>query len=194
MAVFYLVVCLLIILVNITEMPNVIMLIVTDAFTGQAVAGGAIGTAFMMGVKRGAFSNEAGMGSAAQAAAAATQKHPFSQGFIQAASVFIDTIILCSATAFVVILSGVYIGADINVAGSVGIVQDAFSYFLGDFGQIFLTISLVFFTYTTIIGLYYYLEVNLRFIFGNSKIALYALKIIVLACLFYFNTQAVSLV
>lgn len=115
------------------------------------------------------------------------QQHLFSQSFIQIISVFIDAIVVCSVTAFVVILSGSYIVTIVEAAGAIVIVQQTFIDFMGVYGVIFLTIVLIFFIYTTIIGLYYYLKINFITIFGKSKIVIWAIRIILMLVLFFTN-------
>jgi len=161
MAVGYLLLALVVIAMNIELIPHVFKVIFLDAFGIQQVAGGGIGMTIMMGVKRGLFSNEAGEGSAPNVAATATTSHPVKQGLIQALGVFTDTLLLCSCTAFIIIISGLY-----TTSGNDGIAltQSALHSEVGKVGPIFVAIAIFLFAYSTIIGNYYYGEANVRFI------------------------------
>ena len=166
MAVLYIVVALIVIIMNITELPSVIANIFSQALNFKAIGGGALGAAIMNGIKRGLYSNEAGIGSAPNAAAAADVSHPAKQGFVQVFSVFLDTIIICSATAFMCLCSGVDPAAfDSNAA----YIQGALSAMFGPIGPIFITIALALFAYTTLIGNYFYAEANISYIYKNAK-------------------------
>ena len=161
MAVGYILLALTVTIINIKALPGALRLIIDSAFGVRQFAGGGIGATIMMGVKRGLFSNEAGEGSAPNAAATATTSHPVKQGLIQALGVFTDTLIVCSCTAFIILCSGV----DIN-GGAEGIqlTQLALTSQIGPAGGIFVAVAILFFAYSSIIGNYYYGEVNLRFI------------------------------
>ena len=161
MAVGYLLLALVVIAMNIELIPHVFKVIVLDAFGIQQVAGGGIGMTVMMGVKRGLFSNEAGEGSAPNVAATATTSHPVKQGLIQALGVFTDTLLLCSCTAFIIIISGLY-----TTSGDDGIAltQTALQSEVGEAGPVFVALAIFLFAYSTIIGNYYYGEANVRFI------------------------------
>lgn len=165
MAVAYIVLALVIVCANITRIPEIFGLIVSEAFGfGQALAGG-FGMAVIMGVKRGLFSNEAGEGSTPNAAATASVTHPVKQGLVQALGVYTDTLLVCSATAFIILCSG------LHTAGHDGIVltQKALDSELGaDYGSIFVSIAILFFAFTSIIANYYYGEANLRFIHNRA--------------------------
>lgn len=165
MTLIYFTMVILVILLNITKVPQMIALIITSAFNPASIAGGTFGTIISIGFRRGLVSNEAGQGTSANAAAAASTAHPVSQGLIQALGVFTDTILVCSATAFVLILSGV------PMIGNDGIIltQQAFESTLGHWSSIVLTISLFFFAISTILGMYYYGQSNFEFIFGGPK-------------------------
>lgn len=165
MAVIYLIVALFIVITNLTEIPAIIQLIITNAFGFQEVLGGGIGAAIMNGVRRGLFSNEAGMGSVPNAAATANVSHPAKQGFVQSLGVFFDTIIICSATAFVILLTDVY-----TTGSSEGIVltQSAFAVHVGEWAPSFVAIAILLFSFSSIIGNYYYGETNIEFIRQNS--------------------------
>lgn len=166
MALFYIVLALIIVVINITEIPSLIGLIFSSAFGLNQVVGGGIGAALMNGVRRGLFSNEAGMGSAPNAAASAHVTHPAKQGFVQALGVFFDTIFICSATAFIILLYG---NAEADVEG-IQLTQDALGSFFGNWAAIFLAIAIFLFCFSSIIACYYYGETNLEFIKENKTL------------------------
>lgn len=174
MAFFYIILAGYVIATNFTEIPAVLSLIVKNAFGVEQAAGGGIGAAIMMGVKRGLFSNEAGMGSAPNAAATATVSHPVKQGFIQALGVFFDTLVVCTATAFLILLSGAYKGGE-NLEG-IELTQAAMSDHFGTWAGLFLAVAIFMFAYSSIIGSYYYGEANIEFI-HNSKTALFIYRL-----------------
>ena len=161
MAVCYLLLAIVIIAMNIELIPHVFKVIVLDAFGIQQVAGGGIGMTIMMGVKRGLFSNEAGEGSAPNVAATATTSHPVKQGLIQALGVFTDTLMLCSCTAFIIIISGLYASSG---GDGIALTQSALKSEVGHVGPVFVALAIFLFAYSTIIGNYYYGEANVRFI------------------------------
>ena len=165
MAGVYIILALYIVISNITRLPEVIELIVGSAFGWHQVVGGGIGAALLNGIKRGLYSNEAGMGSAPNAAATADVTHPVKQGFIQALGVFTDTLVICTCTAFIILFS-----APESVAGLSGIelTQAALSNEVGSWGSTFITIAVFFFAYTTVIGNYYYGEANILY-FSRKK-------------------------
>lgn len=169
MAVAYIVLALVIVIININRIPEVLLLIVENAFGIGQAAGGALGAAMIMGIKRGLFSNEAGEGSTPNAAATASVSHPVKQGLIQSLGVYTDTILICSATAFIILCSGIF--GD----GYDGIVltQKAIDTDLGgshNYGSIFVSIAILFFAFTSIIANYYYGETNIRFIKNSDFI------------------------
>jgi len=164
MAVGYILLALVVIGMNIQRVPDVIALIFNSAFGGDAVVGGSLGSALSMGVKRGLFSNEAGEGSTPNAAATASVSHPVKQGLIQALGIYTDTLVICSATAFIILCSGVSF-----VGGVQGIVltQQAIDNGLNvssDIGSIFVCLAVFVFAFTSIVANYYYGETNIRFI------------------------------
>jgi len=161
MGVLYIAVALVVIVLNITKFPAMIRDIFADAFNFKAIFGGFGGSCLMYGIKRGLYSNEAGMGSAPNAAATASVSHPVKQGLVQMLSVFIDTLLICTATAFMCLLSDVTPTAEI--AGAT-YVQQSLRGTLGSFGPIFICISMSLFAFTTLIGNYSYCEGCLRFI------------------------------
>lgn len=160
MAIGYILLALYILVVNITEIPAMFALIVRSAFGFEQAAGGAVGIAIMQGVKRGLFSNEAGEGSAPNAAATATIPHPVMQGLLQSLGVFADTILICSCTAFIILLSGLYTGGDDGII----LTGHAMEHHLGSFGGWFLVAAIFLFAYSTIIANYFYGETNIRYI------------------------------
>lgn len=161
MGVFYIAVAFIVILMNITKFPTMIKDVFVDAFNFKAIFGGFGGSCLMYGIKRGLYSNEAGMGSAPNAAATASVSHPVKQGLVQMLSVFIDTLLICTATAFMCLLSDVTPTAEIAGAAYV---QQSLRETLGALGPIFICISMSLFAFTTLIGNYSYCEGCLRFI------------------------------
>jgi len=178
MAAGYIAIALVVLVVNIDQFPGVIKLIISSAFGMEAGFGAIIGMAVQWGVKRGIYSNEAGQGTAPHAAAAAEVSHPAKQGLVQAFSVYVDTLLICTATAFMILMTGLY-----NVAGPEGAmlyegiagaqagpayVQASFDTVLPGFGSGILAIALLFFAFTTIIAYYYVAETNVMYI--NRKV------------------------
>lgn len=167
MAAGYIILAIAIIAMNIHHIPDVLRTIVTHAFGWEQAIGGGIGVAIMQGVKRGLFSNEAGMGSAPNVAATADVSHPVKQGLIQALGVFTDTLIICSCTAFIILFSGVPLSGEAN---GVQLTQLALDSQIGSWGSIYVAIAILFFAYSSIIGNYYYGEANIRYITNNKKV------------------------
>lgn len=190
MAIFYLLIAFYVVVTNLSEIPEVFKLIFSQAFGLQEAAGGALGVAIMQGVRRGLFSNEAGMGSVPNAAATASTSHPAKQGLVQSLGVFFDTIIICSATAFIIILAGIY-----NTGESNGIVltQDSFAVHVGSWAPYFIAIAIIFFAFSSIVGNYYYGETNIEFM-NAHKGWLTGYRIIVLAMVMFGSLAQVSLV
>lgn len=182
MAIGYLLLGLATMLLNITELPNVISIILKNAFDFQAIFGGFAGSAVVIGIKRGLFSNEAGMGSAPNASATASVSHPAKQGLVQVVSVFIDTLLICSATAMMLLLSGVQ-GIPKELDG-IPFVQKAISANVGDWGIHFITFSIFTFAFSSLIGNYYYAESNILFI-KNNKVLLLIFRISCLLAIFF---------
>ena len=167
MALGYIILAVITIILNIEHLPAVFKMIINHAFGWEQALGGGIGIAVMQGIKRGLFSNEAGMGSAPNVAATADVSHPVKQGLIQALGVFTDTLIICTCTAFIILFSGVPLTGEIN---GVQLTQNALSSEVGNFGSIFVAIAILFFAYSSIIGNYYYGEANVRYITKNKTI------------------------
>ena len=161
MGVLYIIVSITVIIMHINLVPAMFASIFRDAFNFKAIFGGFGGSCLMYGVKRGLYSNEAGMGSAPNAAATADVSHPVKQGLVQMLSVFIDTLLICTATAFMCLLSGV--APTVEAAGA-PYVQDSLRNIFGAAGPIFIAVSMTLFAFTTLIGNYYYCEGCLRYI------------------------------
>ncbi|MCM3269494.1 alanine/glycine:cation symporter family protein [Paenibacillus elgii] len=166
LAVLYIGVALFVVLINITKMPEVLSLIVKNAFGFQQFAGGSIGAALMHGTKRGLFSNEAGMGSAPNVAATATTSHPVKQGLIQAFGVLTDTLIVCTSTAFIILLSDAYKQPGLS---GIALSQAALSQHIGSWASGCLAIFVFLFAFGALIGNYYYGETNIQFLNSSKK-------------------------
>jgi AGCS family alanine or glycine:cation symporter len=164
MAVGYVLIATVVILLNITDLPYVIKTIVSSAFGFEQALGGGIGAALMQGIRRGLFSNEAGMGSAPHAAATANVSHPVKQGLIQALSVFTDTLLICSCTAFIILFSGAPVDGSVN---GVQLTQFALNNEIGNFGTYYIGFILIFFVFSSILGNYYYGEANVSYLVKN---------------------------
>jgi len=165
MGVSYILVALIITIINIPQLPSVFSRIFTEAFNFEAIFGGFSGSCVMYGIKRGLFSNEAGVGSAPNASASAHVSHPVKQGLVQVLSVFIDTLLICTATAFMCMCSGVEPTAEISGAQYV---QLSLKATLGDFGPIFITVAMALFAFTTLIGNLFYVDKAIKFIMGRE--------------------------
>ena len=180
-----------IICLNITELPTVFKHIFQEAFgVRQAIAGG-FGTVLMNGVKRGLFSNEAGSGSAPCAAAAAEGNDPSRTGLIQALGVLIDTIVICSCTAMLMLLVPEDISAGLQ---GMDLLQCAMNYHLGSFGVIFIAITLALFSFSTFIGILFYARSNVSYLFGDKWCWPTGYKVLALVMLFIGGIQAYTIV
>ena len=166
MGIIYVLVSIIVLVLNIGMLPDVFKMIFTDAFSGRSFAGGLAGSCLVYGIKRGLYSNEAGVGSAPNAAASAEVSHPVKQGLVQFLSVYIDTILICSATAFMILISGV--GIKPELAGA-PMVQESLRPIFGSFGPLFITVAMIMFAFTTLIGNLYYCETGLAYLNGNQK-------------------------
>ena len=182
MALGYIGMALLIILFNITEIPAVFTTIVKNAFGLEEAVGGGMGAAVAQGLRRGLFSNEAGLGSAPNVAATAYVHHPCSQGIVQSLSVFIDTILICSCTAFVILLSDVYVPGAEDING-VALTQQSLVSHVGEWSQYFLTTAILLFAFSSIIY-NYYLGENALTVFTESHIARHVLRIAIIGLVF----------
>lgn len=191
MAGAYLLIGLFTILTHLPQIPGVFALILSEAFDFQAIFGGLAGSAVVIGIKRGLFSNEAGMGSAPNAAASASVSHPAKQGMVQVLSVFIDTLLICSATAMMLLLSGVQ--GEPGVLDGIPFVQKAISANVGTWGIHFITASIFAFAFSSLIGNYYYAESNILFI-KNNKILLFVFRCTCLLAVFLGAQADFSLV
>jgi len=167
MAIGYFILALVVVVMNIHLVPHVLKLIVGGAFGLAQGAGGALGAAVMNGVKRGLFSNEAGEGSAPNVAATALVSHPVKQGLIQSLGVFTDTLLVCSCTAFVILISGLYNVPELN---GIALTQAALSSEIGRFAQVFIAVAIFLFAFSSIIGNYYYGEANIRFMTSRGSV------------------------
>ncbi len=167
MAVGYITIATIIIILNITELPKVIEIIISSAFGMEQAIGGGIGAAIMQGIRRGLFSNEAGMGSAPHAAATAHTSHPVKQGLIQALSVFTDTLLICTCTAFIILFSNAPIDGSVN---GVQLTQFALNNEIGSIGRYLIAIILVFFVFSSILGNYYYGEANVTYLIRSCRV------------------------
>ncbi|MFK7829234.1 MAG: alanine/glycine:cation symporter family protein [Congregibacter sp.] len=188
MAVSYFAAALLVIGLNIQEVPSVFAQIVRSAFGFDSALGGGIGVAIMQGVKRGLFSNEAGLGSAPNVAAVAAVPHPVNQGIVQAFSVFIDTLVMCSCTALIILLSDVYQPGVEGVSG-IALTQNALAEHLGAWGGTFVSIALVMFAFSSIMYNYYLGENSLNFFSDNNRNLFIAFRAVVLVLVFWGAAQ-----
>ncbi|MEW9670452.1 alanine/glycine:cation symporter family protein [Ammoniphilus sp. 3BR4] len=163
-------------IINFSEIPAALILILKSAFGLEQAFGGGIGAAMLMGIKRGLFSNEAGMGSAPNAAATANVSHPVKQGLIQALGVFVDTLLICSSTAFIVLLSGAY---ETEGLEGIQLLQAALSSQVGSWTISFVAIAVLLFAFTSVVGNYYYGQTNIEFINSNKKwVFIYRLAVV----------------
>ena len=190
MALLWFVFCIIVIVMNIDGVAHAVEMIFKNAFGIQSVGGGALGAVMMMGLKRGVFSNEAGLGSIANIAGTADVKHPIKQGMIQSFGTIVDTLVVCSFTAFVILSSGTYdviintFNGGVTDVGNATLVQNiAEATFMGEAGPIIISIFLLVFAFTSLIGYYTMSESNIRFI-KDSKGFVFAVRILVIAVAF----------
>lgn len=191
MATAYILIGIVTMIMHAGEIPHVFAVIMENAFDFQAIAGGLAGSAVVIGIKRGLFSNEAGMGSAPNASASADVEHPVKQGLVQAISVFIDTLLICSSTAMMLLVSGVE--GEAGVLDGIPYVQQAISSNVGQWGIHFITFSIFAFAFSSLIGNYYYAESNIRFI-KNDKRVLFVFRITCVVAIFLGAQADFSLV
>lgn len=191
MAVCYFGITIFIIIKNIDVLPDVFKRIFEEAFGIRQVAGGGFGAVLMNGVKRGLFSNEAGSGSAPCAAAAAEGKSPVTIGLVQALGVIIDTIVICTCTAMIMLLVPSNITQDLQ---GMELLQTAMNYHLGKFGTVFIAITLALFSFSTFIGVLFYARSNVSYLFGEKWSFQTIYKIIALVMLFIGGLQAYTVV
>ncbi|KOR76919.1 alanine/glycine:cation symporter family protein [Paenibacillus solani] len=190
LAVVYVGAALFIVLANIAKLPEVFALIIKSAFGYEQVVGGSIGAALMNGIKRGLFSNEAGMGSAPNAAATATTSHPAKQGLVQALGVLIDTLVICTSTAFIILFTGAYQQTGLD---GIALTQAALGMEMGAWASDFLAIMVFLFAFSTLIGNYYYGETNIEFLKSN-RVWIWVYRIAVLAMVLFGSVTSVKLV
>ena len=190
MAGLYLLIAIGITLYNITELPSVIALIVSNAFTADSVLGGGFAAAVMTGIKRGLFSNEAGMGSVPNAAATADVSHPVQQGLVQAFGVFLDTLFICSASALIVLLSGEYHSTGLT---GIQLIQYDLSLYFGQAAVIGVAVLIILFAFSSIIGNYYYGEINIQHLTDN-KLYLNIFRILLALMVFFGSVAELTLV
>ncbi|WP_198769281.1 alanine/glycine:cation symporter family protein [Fictibacillus halophilus] len=206
MAIGYVLVSLIIVAFHIPQIPEVLSLIFRSAFSFDSAFGGIVGSAIMWGVKRGIYSNEAGQGTGAHPAAAAEVSHPAKQGLVQAFSVYIDTWLVCTATAFMILFTGMYnvqneadktfIVENIpGVEAGTAFTQEAIESVLPGFGSGFVAVSLFFFAFTTIMAYYYIAETNIAYLMRgrNNKIPMFLLKIVLLGTTYYGAVKTADL-
>ena len=191
MAISYILIGIVTMIMNVSELPKVFALIFENAFDFQAMAGGLAGSAVVIGIKRGLFSNEAGMGSAPNASASADVAHPVNQGLVQTISVFIDTLLLRSSTAMMQLLSGVE--GKSGVLDGIPYVQAAISSNVGQWGIHFITFSIFAFAFSSLVGNYFYAESNILFI-KNNKTLLFVFRITCIVAIFLGAQADFSLV
>ena len=188
MAVSYFACALLVIGLNLDRVPGVLATIVSSAFGFEPALGGGLGVAVMQGVKRGLFSNEAGLGSAPNVAAVATVPHPASQGIVQAFSVFIDTLVMCSCTALIILLSDVFTSSGPEVSG-VALTQNALAEHLGAWGGSFVSVALVLFAFSSIMYNYYLGENSLNYFSEENQRLFVVYRVLVLGLVFWGAAQ-----
>ena len=191
MAVFYFVITLFIIFTNIGSLPGVFSKIFREAFGLRQVAAGGFGAVLMNGIKRGLFSNEAGSGSAPCAAAAAECDQPVKAGLVQALGVFVDTIVICSCTAMIMLLVPERVTAGLS---GMNLLQTAMDYHLGKFGVIFIAVTLFMFSFSTFLGILFYARSNVAYLFGDKWCWQTAYKILALVMLFIGGIAAYTFV
>lgn len=191
MAVLYFVITLIIIGMNITALPGVFQRIFEEAFGIRQFAGGSFGAILMNGVKRGLFSNEAGSGSAPCAAAAAEGKTPVTMGLVQSLGVFIDTIVICSCTAFIMLLVPQEVTDGLS---GMALLQTAMEFHLGRFGVIFIAVTLAMFSFSTFLGILFYARSNVAYLFGDKWCWQMAYKVLALLMLFIGGIAAYTFV
>ncbi|NIK12238.1 alanine/glycine:cation symporter family protein [Alkalibacillus almallahensis] len=190
MAVIYVLVSLVVVFMNLSEVPRIFMMIVSHAFGLEQAVGGGAGAALMQGIRRGLFSNEAGMGSAPNAAATAGVSHPAKQGLVQSLAVFFDTIVVCSLTAFVILL---YSDFASHTEDGIQLTQTALSAQIGDWAVIFLAVTIFLFAFSSLIGNYYYGESNIDFL-KHSKLWRNVYRFVVLFMVMFGSLASIDIV
>ncbi len=193
MAIGYIAIAAVVILLNITAVPAALVLIVKSAFGLEPAFAGGLGAAIAMGVRRGLFSNEAGLGSAPNVAAVAYVRHPANQGIVQAFSVFIDTLVICSCTAFMILLSGIYT-PDLQASSGVALTQSALASHVGEWGRSFVSLALMLFAFSSMIYNYYLGENSLNFFSEENKTLFTGFRVLTLALVLWGSLQDLSTV
>ena len=190
MAIGYVVVAVIVLALNIHHIPRLFMSIIEAAFGLKQAVGGAIGVAMLQGIKRGLYSNEAGMGSAPNAAATSNVSHPVKQRLLQAFGVFVDTILICSATGFIVLL---YPDFATTAKEGIQVTQDALAYSIGSWGKDFITLCIFLFAFSSLVGNYYYGEANLEFL-TKRKSSMLIFRVLTVACVFLGSVAKLAFV
>ena len=185
MAVGYIAIAVWTTIANIGELPKVFGMVLASAFDFQAIFGGFAGSVVMLGIKRGLYSNEAGMGSAPNAAATASVSHPCKQGLVQSLSVYIDTLLICTCSAMMVLVFYVQDPQAASALNGMPLVQMAVNNAVGEVGIHFITFAIFAFAFSSLIGNYFYAETNFRYIFKNTKWGMLVFRILCLAAIFY---------
>lgn len=180
MALGYLLVALFVIFLNIEKLPMIFSHVFEEAFNFKAIFSGFAGSAIVIGIKRGLYSNEAGMGSAPNAAASAHTSHPAKQGMVQTLSVFIDTLVICSCSAFIVLCTDIAKNTELE---GLELIQSVMQEHLGSFGLLFVSVAIVLFAFTSIIGNHFYAEANFKFI-STSKRGLFVFRLLAMLMVF----------
>ena len=183
----YIAVTLYVIVLQFDHVPAMLGHIVKSAFGLDPVFGGLIGSAIVMGVKRGVFANEAGLGSAPNVAAVADVEHPIAQGVVQAFSVFLDTFVICTCTALLILLSGFYTPG--FEGDGIALTQNSLAAVVGEWGRVFISVALALFVFTSMLYNYYLGENNLRFLVGESRKALIGYRALVLVLIFWGSIE-----
>lgn len=189
MALGYLLVALFVIFSNIEKLPMIFSHVFEEAFNFEAIFSGFAGSAIVIGIKRGLYSNEAGMGSAPNAAASAHTSHPAKQGMVQTLSVFIDTLMICSCSAFMVLCADIVKNTELK---GLGLIQGVMQEHLGSFGLLFISVAIVLFAFTSIIGNHFYAEANFKFI-STSKRGLFVFRLLAMLMVFVGAQLSLSL-
>ena len=193
MATGYILIAAVVVLLHITEVPAVFVMIVRSAFGLEPAFAGGLGAAIAMGVRRGLFSNEAGLGSAPNVAAVAYVRHPGNQGIVQAFSVFIDTLIICSCTAFMILLSSIY-SPELQESSGVALTQTALASHVGEWGRSYVSIALMLFAFSSMIYNYYLGENSLNFFSEENKTLFTGFRVLTLALVLWGSLQDLSTV
>ena len=176
-----------VIVLQFDHVPAMLATIVKSAFGLDQAFGGLVGSAIIMGVKRGVFANEAGLGSAPNVAAVASVEHPIAQGVVQAFSVFLDTFVICTCTALLILLSGFYTPG--FEGDGIALTQNSLAAVVGDWGRMFISVALALFVFTSIMYNYYLGESNLRFLVGNNRKVLMGYRALVLVLIFWGSIE-----